>query len=215
MIAPVQASTIMGDIPSVDDVMNHLKGLTPSVVSTEGDPDPNSISFKDSLGLKSGKYPKDKIVKLIQASKALGVNPMDSLPIAMQENAFSLGSKPRPRNRGGFGNVDNSLFDDKDNQLINDLSGKGYDQNALKLALALKKKMAYAKQLGLNDEASQLQAYNGLGVITPKQFGGATKAYGVDITNGVDLKKNPLYGKRVIQLRSDLGSNKDILQLMK
>ena len=75
--------------------------------------------------------------------------------------------------------------------------------------------MAYAKSLVLNDESSQLQAYNGLGLITPKQFGGATKAYGVDITNGVDLKKNPLYGKRIMQLRGDLSKDKSIMELLK
>lgn len=195
-----------------------LKIATTSTSSPPGDGD--EILIKDSAGLKTGKYSKLKIANLLKAAKAVGVDPTEALGIALQEGAFGKGNSKTTeetrsrRNRAGLGNVTNAGFGEKDNQFINDLAAKGYDYDSVKLAYALKLKNNYAKQLGFNDDALRLQGYNGYGTLTPKLFGGATTAYGVDITNGVDLKKNPLYGKRVLQLKKDLMSNADIAALL-
>lgn len=56
-------------------------------------------------------------------------------------------------------------------------------------AKTLKYKMDYAKRLGYNDELFQIQAYNGLG-------------YNDDY--GVDMKKNPIYGKQIQDLKENV-----------
>lgn len=203
-------------VPSFSPNMGMVGGMT----NIDSDGDPNEIEFKDSKGLKSGKYSKDTIQKLVAASKALGVDPYQTIAIGLQESGLGTNIKrnshTRARKETSIGTVHTGdLFDDNDLKTIDQLKAKGFDENSLQLALALKKKLAYAKQLGFNNEDAMLQAYNGYGTITPKQFGGATTAYGVDISNGVDLRKNPLYGKRVLQLKNDLMANKDLQSLIK
>jgi hypothetical protein len=180
---------------------------------------PDMININDSLKIKSGKYPKEKIVNIIKASKAIGINPYDAVALALQENGFSTfknktteESRGR-RNRQALGSVGNVGFDDKDYDEISKLSANGLDLQSVTLAKALQKKMMYAKSLGYNDPAMQLQAYNGYGKITKEMFGGADKAYGVPIGDGIDMKKNPLYGKRLLQLRNDLMNDKNISSL--
>lgn len=186
----------------------------------EGGDDDENVSIKDSAGLKSGNYSRDRIANLFKASQALGVDPYEALGIALQEGAFGAGEsktteKTRSRrNRAGLGNVTSAL-DENDLQLVNDYASKGLDMDSVKLALALKKKKEYAKHLGFTDPAAMLQAYNGYGTLTSNMLGGAKKAYGVEIGNGIDLKKNPLYGKRILQLKKDLMSNKDLQALLK
>jgi hypothetical protein len=182
-------------------------------------PPEETIYINDSLGVKSGKYPKSKIINLIKAAKAIGVNPHQALALGLQETGFAThknktgqGAQGR-RNRSSLGSVNPDLFDDNDIQTLTDLQSQGYDSEALALSLALKKKMAYAKQLGYNDEAMQLQGYNGYGTVTKDTFGGADKAYGVPIGSGIDMKKNPLYGKRLVQLKNDLMNNKELAAL--
>ncbi len=201
-------------------------GMAAGLVNTGVSGDPDEIEIKDSKGIASGKYSKSKIQRLCAADKAVGVDPYQALGIGLQENANGLKKQQQEvkdengkvlrgrRGRGGFGNVTNLPFSDKENEYINNMTDQGYDADSIRLVFALKKKLDYAKQLGYNDPAAQLQAYNGYGVLKPEMFGGATKAYGVDITNGVDLKKNPLYGKRVLQLKSDLMNNKDLQGLL-
>lgn len=199
-------------------ILTKIIGATnsPQKLVTTPPGDGEEILFKDSAGLKSGKYSKGNIMDLIKAAKAFGVDPLEAIGIAIQEEGFKKpneSSKGR-RGRGGIGNVTNLKFSDKENSMLNQYYDKGYDLDSIRLAYAVKLKNDYAKQLGFNDDAARLQAYNGYGKLTPALFGGATKAYGVDITNGVDLKKNPLYGKRILALKKDLMSNKDIAALL-
>lgn len=185
-----------------------------------GDPnDPNEpkIKLKDSRNLKSGDFSKKHIEGIINASKALGIDPYQALALAWQESGFA--SAKGKTGRGGF-NYKPTLGQIKDiepaqeRELEEKSKSTGIDPMYLKLGIVLRDKIKYAKQLGFKDEAAQLQAYNGYGTITPRQFGGATKAYGVDISNGVSMKKNPLYGKRLLELKTDIANHPEIKKMV-
>ena len=71
-------------------------------------------------------------------------------------------------------------------------------------------KMKEADRLKIKDEATRLQVYNGLGKVFPSTEDGyhgfkMKKIYGVPVPKeGIDLKKNPLYGKQIIDLRENV-----------
>jgi hypothetical protein len=60
-------------------------------------------------------------------------------------------------------------------------------------------------------EALKIQAFNGLGILKP--LPGSTSMYGIPLP--IDTRKNPVYGKRVIDLRENvIKPNKDIQALI-
>jgi len=80
----------------------------------------------------------------------------------------------------------------------------------------IKERMESAKRRGITDPATVIQAYNGLGKIDRGSFFGGAKAYGVDIPEeGINMKENPLYGKRIIDIRDNiLKTNPGIVKLV-
>ena len=181
-----------------------------------GDPEPK-IKLSDTRKLKSGEYSKKHIEGIIKASSAVGIDPTRALALAWQESGFA--NKTGKKGRRGGAIVEDLAqimdFEPAQEKEVNEKAAStGIDPQYLKLAVVLRDKMKYGKQLGFNDEAAQLQAYNGYGTLTPRQFGGATRAYGVDISGGVSKKKNPLYGKRLIELASDISKNKEISDMI-
>lgn len=180
-----------------------------------GPTDPQ-VYIKDSKGLKTGKYPRAVIQNIVSAAKATGVDPYQALSLALQESGF--GTVQVRGRRGKFAAPLGQIhdFSDAQQQELDKLaSSTGLDPEALKLTIALRDKINYGKALGYTSEPAILQAYNGYGTITPESFGGETTAYGVDISKGVSLKKNPLYGQRLVQLKNDLMANEYIQSLLK
>lgn len=204
----------LGDVGGMAGMENKPENPNLNIADAIGGGD-DDIYIKDSAGLKSGKYSRKNIQGLAKAGKALGFTPrQQAYLVALSLQETGLGKQTG--RRGGLA----SAFDMDDNQFkeLADLSNKYQDIDVkyLKPAIILRDKLKYAKQLGFNDEASQLQAYNGYGTIRQDSFaGGAKKAYGVPIGSGIDLKKNPLYGKRLLQLTNDLVANKDFNSLIK
>lgn len=182
-----------------------------------GDPEDPKIGIKDSKGIKSGQFSKKHIEGIIKASKSVGVDPYQALALAWQESGFATaGGK---KGRGGFiskpslGQIkDIDPYQEK--EVEEKAKATGIDPMYLKLGVVLRDKLKYAKQLGFNDEAAQLQAYNGYGMLTKRQMGGANKAYGVEIGDGINMKKNPLYGKRLLELKSDIMKNEEIKKMI-
>lgn len=188
----------------------------PDEVSYGPGPTDPEVFIKDSTGAKSGKYPRATIQNIVAASKATGVDPYQALSLALQESG--LGTAQVKGRRGKFAASLGQIHDFSDAQqkeLDKLAASTGIDPEALKLTIALRDKINYARALGYTSEPSLLQAYNGYGTITPATFGGATTAYGVDISKGVSLKQNPLYGKRLVQLKNDLLANEYIQSLLK
>jgi hypothetical protein len=67
-----------------------------------------------------------------------------------------------------------------------------------RLAQVLKQKIEYAKKLGYKDEAKQIQAFNGLGVLQGREV----SHYG--IKGNIDMRDTPVYGNRIKELRENV-----------
>lgn len=191
-----------------------MAGITNAISDGGGDPS-EKIRIVDSKKLKTGDYSRKHIEGIIKASQAVGINPTTALALALQESG--LGTAMIKMRRGKVPAPLAMVHDFSESQqkeLDEKAKSTGIDPEYLKLGIALRDKMKYAQQLGFKDEASQLQAYNGYGFITKKNFGGADTAYGVPIGEGIDMKKNPLYGKRLLELRADIAKTKEIQDLL-
>lgn len=166
------------------------------------------VPFSDKYS-KTGSYDPEIIGNIIKAAKFNGVDPNTAIALALQET--SLG-KLDPDNIGA------SLMKPG----AYGKAPKGMNQDAYEFTRLLKEKMAYGQKLGYDDEAHQLQAYNGLGKLANKgdyQLGGVAQNqsfYGKQLKPGesLDLKENPLYGKTVIDLRDNLIKNNPDIQNM-
>jgi hypothetical protein len=166
--------------------------------------------------VKSGKYPRENIASAIRSAKAVGVDPYQYLAMVMQESGFGT---ERVHKNGkyytGWSGVKMSDMDNKDLQLADSLSkSTGLEYKHVLGAVAMKRALEYGKSLGYSDEASLLQAHNGYGTLTPKALGGATKAYGIPIGDGLNMKKNPIYGKRLVELKAAIQGNKGISDMV-
>ena len=167
--------------------------------------DPNKIQLQDTRkvalatgakiqpGQTNGTYDTAIINNVIAAAKHVGVDPNTALAVALQESHMGV---KNPENLGnvyaGYGKAPDGL-----------------NQQAYELAKTLRDKMDEGKRLGFKDEAHQLQMYNGMGKLKVGMMNGKptpTKYYGIDVTKDqpLDLKKNPLYGKTIQDLRENV-----------
>jgi hypothetical protein len=149
--------------------------------------------------LLSGEYDGEYIENIVKAAKRYGLDPYTAIAIDLQETGLG---------RHSAGSIGHSLL--KRNELIPTKMGSeeeadDYDVYARSIAT----KMKYADKLGIKDPYVRLQAYNGLGKVFPEteqDYHGfkMKKIYGVSVPKGgIDMRKNPLYGKRV----SDISDN--------
>lgn len=198
-------------------------------ISGDGnDPNDPQIKINDPKGLKSGDYSKKHIQGLISAAKVVGIDPKQLLALSLQESG--IGTAPPKKlasGRQGYRNKGTanflgqvSDFEPAQEAEMQKLSAsKGIDPSYLKPAIVLRDKLKYAKHLGFNDEAMALQAYNGYGVIPAQKDANGnvvpTKYYGQNVpAEGLNMRQNPLYGKRLLELKSDLSKNKYINSLI-
>lgn len=206
----------MSDETTIAPDLESMPSMAADIGPGDRVPADDEVFLKDSLGLKSGNYSKSLIKNIFAGAKATNVDPVQAVALALQESGLRTAKV-----KGRRGKVAASLaqirdFTDAQQAEVDQLAQQtGLDPESLKLGVALRDKLDYAKRLGFLTEPEQLQAYNGYGTITPASFGGETTAYGVDISNGINLKKNPLYGKRLVQLKNDLMANDYIQSLLK
>lgn len=139
--------------------------------------------------------------RIVREAKFQGVDPYTALAVAYQESDL-----------GAIETFDNPF------QLLEITSE---DKDLVKKGVSfLKEKINYGKKLGKKTEEEILQAYNGYGKIKPyrRTINGpllGRKMYGIDITNGLDMSKNPVYGKRIIDLRDNvLKTQPEIVKLV-
>lgn len=140
----------------------------------------------------------DYITKIVREAKTQGVDPYTALAMAHQETDLS----------------------DKDSNPFHLSNPKTGD--SIKEGISfLKDKLDYAQRLGKKTEPEQIQAYNGYGklgkiVETGDDAVNMHKWYGVDVSKTpIDLNKNPMYGKRVVDLRDNvLKRNPDIVKIV-
>lgn len=189
--------------------------LNTGVVNVPPAEDPNKVSLNDARtvslatgakikpGGTSGTFNAGTIRNVIAAAKHAGIDPNTALAVALQES--HLGNK-NPENLGnvyaGYGKAP-----------------AGLNQQAYELTAFLKEKMDEGKKLGYKDEAHQIQMYNGMGKLGVQRINGKaqpTKYYGLPVTENapLDLKKNPLYGKTIQDLRENVIKKNSRIQKM-
>ena len=198
MLRKVQDGSIAQMIQSEPEMVE-LKDTRKVRATTGAKVNPN----KD---LVTGKYSKNIIENIIHKAKAQGVDPTTALAVALQETGLDNSME---------GNVGHTIGkqdvfmgqDDVDNfiSVLKDKTGR------------------YSDKLGVSkdDEAMRLQAYNGFGKVVPStesDYHGFNmkKIYGVPIPKeGLDMKKNPLYGKQILDLRDNvIKKNKSVMDII-
>lgn len=170
--------------------------------------------------LVSGEYDKSALQEVLSAAKRYNYDPYTALAVALQESKL--------------GNIDSNLGHLKDSPTVieSKLSDRKKAKETMKfddwskmysaddMVRMLIEKKDMADKLGLKDEYHHLQAYNGLGKVYPhteNDYHGfdMAKIYGVNLPKeGIDMKKNPLYGKQVIDLRENvIKKNPELVKL--
>ncbi len=140
----------------------------------------------------------DVVGRIIKEAKSQGVDPYTALAVAHQET--KLGTRGEEAEGNPFHILEGAKTDD-----------------AIKEGVSiLKSKLAYGKKLGKTDEASQIQAYNGYGKVGMNTEGRQKSMYGLDLSKGnIDMNTNPVYGKRVMDIRDNiLKKNPDIQNMV-
>jgi len=139
----------------------------------------------------TGNYPTQRFNEVIEIAKGRGMSREDIdrlAAIAMAET--------------GMGKADSNI-----GRVLN------YAGDAQGFVDAYQEKMNTANRLNLKKEEDKIQVYNGRGKVfsnTEKNEHGFNmqKIYGVPIPEeGIDMKKNPLYGKNVLDIENVLKSN--------
>ena len=178
-----------------------------------------NAAIRPNKDLVTGKYDADRISNIASVAKLYGIDPNLLLSIDLQETGFgTIGEDPgsesightkgynlsdlkTPSKRGS----DEDVFDDR------------YDF----FARAYLEKMAEGKRQGLTDSLDIIQNYNGRGIITPKtenKYHGfdMKEIYGVPLpAKGISMAQNPLYGKRIFDLRENvIKQNPDLQRLI-
>jgi hypothetical protein len=149
--------------------------------------------------LLTGRYNTDLLGKSLTYAKTLGATKDDLENIsAMALQETKLGHKKTKKGE----KIDENIGHVKGNW-----KGKDYSE---KFVNAYFDKMKLADRLKYTDPALRLQTYNGLGTIYPsteeKYHGYKMKSiYGVPLPEeGINMKKNPLYGKQVIDIKNNV-----------
>jgi hypothetical protein len=155
------------------------------VLATSGQP------IRPNVDITSGEYDLEVLKGIIESAKR------KKLPIEDVKNLAAIAFQETK-----FGKEDENL-----GHVLEDLTSRS-DLEALTNAYITK--MKEADRLGIKDDATRLQVYNGLGVVKPSTEQGyhgfkMKKIYGVPVPNaGINMKKNPLYGKQVMDLRDNV-----------
>jgi hypothetical protein len=158
--------------------------------------------LRPNSDLVGGKYSSNHLDKLMQEAKRQKLSKQDMMTLS----AMGFQETKWGKSDGNIGHV------------IGNWKGNDYYQ---KFISAYKEKMKEADRLGITDPATRLQVYNGMGTVTPKTEKNyhrfeMQKIYGVPIPKGgINMKKNPLYGKQVMDIRDNvLAKNPEYLQYM-
>jgi hypothetical protein len=116
----------------------------------------------------------DHIKNVVISARKHGINPYTALAVNLAETRFA-----DPQNPFMLGNYNS--YGDVIDESIKFMSDK----------------QKYAKRLGKTKEADVIQAWNGYGTLR-----GQGLMYGIDTNKEpIDMNANPIYGKRVIDLR--------------
>ena len=159
--------------------------------------------------LVSGSYDGGRIYEIIRAAKRYGIDPYYALAVDLQESSFGNIKDGAEYN---IGHLKDNSYQEVPSLVIDGNYGSGSldAQSADYFARTLVAKQKTADRLGIKDPAKRIQVYNGLGKVFPKTEKGyhgfeMKQIYGVPLPEkGIDLSKNPLYGKRIIDFMDNV-----------
>lgn len=138
----------------------------------------------------SGSYSVDHITSVVNAAKRYGIDPLTLLAVDMRET--TLGKKSI-NSKWFNGNVGQVNMDEKEFTAypVTNTTISSSEMPYERMARAFRTKQNDAKRLGITEEAKIIQLYNG-----DKH---TKDSYGVK--GDIDLRKHPLYGDDVIDIR--------------
>ena len=193
-----------GDEPAKKPVKKPAKGKprTLSIVDPRKKMATTNQPLRPNSDLVGGEYNSKHLDKLMQEAKRQKLSKQDML------NLSAMGFQETKWGKSD-GNIGHTL-------------GKWEgDDSYRRFISAYKAKMKESDRLGIKDPATRLQVYNGMGTVTPKtesKYHGfeMQKIYGVPIPKGgIDMAKNPLYGKQVMDIRDNvLAKNPEYMRYM-
>lgn len=207
-----------------------IKYYYPDTTTGGGDGDGKTIKIKDSrkndavtgkpvadTDRKSVEASVPLMQKIITSAKSNGVDPYNALAVALQETNMGGSFK-------GMGSTADNPFMlthnyDKNGKWTNyapDWVNKDNIDASMKL---MKQKMDAAQKSGKNTDEDVIQSWNGYGKLGTHmdETQGIKSWYGipVDKAHNIDMNTNPVYGKRVTDLRDNiLKQNPDIVKMV-
>lgn len=208
----------MPDNEKVSKVLKNVKSMS----SGGGNP-PSKVKIQDRriIDRATGNKITDKnklsydadpalLKEIITKAKANGVDPYTALAMAHQETGYAM---PTPNkyfpdaikasNPFMVGQKDE--FPNK--QRIGEWMQSNPNANSIDAFMTLfKNKSAIAQKMGKKDEASVIQGWNGYGKIPAGSYGSNSE---------IDMNSNPVYGKRIIDLRDNvIKTNPEIVKMV-
>lgn len=145
---------------------------------------------------------KDLARHIVEKANQYGIDPYTALALAHQETGFNPDYEDNPFR------VRFDVFKNED---------KASNGDPIDAAMrVLKDKMQLAGKLGKKTDAEKIQGWNGYGKVGKNTEGTQNRMYGVDVSKDpIDMNKNPVYGKRVIDIRDNiLKTNPNIVKLV-
>jgi hypothetical protein len=141
------------------------------------------------------------IRRIAEKAKEYNIDPYTALAIGIQETGFKKADNPF------------SVFNMVEN--VEDMSAMDEDPVGFSIR-KLSEKFTYAKKLGKKTDEDIIQSWNGYGKVKAGTEGIKDTAYGIDISKEpLDMNKNPVYGKRVKDIRDNiLKKNPEVVKII-
>jgi hypothetical protein len=153
----------------------------------------------DKVGRLGGTVDEDHIKQVVEKAKKHGIDPYTALAMNMQETSFKDEYQDNPFM---------AILKDPTDLLT-------FQEDPIDYSMQkFSEKQDRAKKQGKSTDAELIQSWNGYGKISSDM--GGNKLYGIDISKEpLDMTKNPVYGKRIIDIRDNiLKKNPDIVKLV-
>jgi len=183
------------------DVIKIADNRTVDAASGNKITDKNKLNYTADTGL---------LKEIIRQAKIKGIDPNTALAMAHQESGYGSSSDSRPDNPFQI----SQNYDDNYHEKFIKNDG---DHIAMFMDM-LKDKINHAKNnLGKTNEPDLIQSWNGYGVISPKSEDNTNTYYGMNVgSKPLNMNKNPVYGKRVIDIRENIiKKNPDLQKLVR
>lgn len=199
------------------EIKENLSKISAPEFKTETKITPSEIEIKDNRTIDaisgnklsdtkrlSTKTDSQTIKDIVHSSIQHKIDPYTMLAIAMNESGIS-GEEGNPMHAfDETGHVITSGSHAEDLQLLDTVMKKFTD------------KMKIADNLNKKSEADRIQAYNGYGKVGSHTEGEHKSYYGIDVSKEpIDMNKNPVYGKRIIDIRDNIiKKNPELVKLV-